>query len=35
MYNIDKKGFLIGILLKMKRIFSRRRYKEGSIKQII
>ena len=31
-YNIDKKGFLVGILLKIKRIFSRRRYKEGSIK---
>ena len=34
-YNMDEKGFLIGILSKMKRIFSRRRYKEGSIKQII
>ena len=31
-YNIDEKGFLVGILSKMKRIFSRRRYKEGSIK---
>ena len=31
-YNIDEKGFLIRILLKMKRIFSRRRYEEGSIK---
>ena len=31
-YNIDKKGFLVGILLKIKRIFSCRRYKEGSIK---
>ena len=34
-YNMDEKGFLVGILLKIKRIFSRRRYKEGSIKQII
>ena len=32
---MDEKGFLIGILSKMKRIFSRRRYEEGSIKQII
>ena len=31
-YNMDEKGFLVGILLKIKRIFSRRRYKEGSIK---
>ena len=35
MYNIDKKGFLIRILLKIKRIFLCWRYKEGSIKQII
>ena len=34
-YNIDEKGFLVGILSKIKRIFSRRRYEEGSIKQII
>ena len=34
-YNMDEKGFLVGILSKMKRIFSRRRYEEGSIKQII
>ena len=34
-YNMDEKGFLIGILSKIKRIFSRRRYKEGSVKQII
>ena len=34
-YNMDEKGFLVGILSKMKRIFSRRRYKEGSIKQLI
>ena len=34
-YNIDKKGFLIKILLKIKRIFLYRYYKEGLIKQII
>jgi hypothetical protein len=34
-YNIDKKGFLIGILSKIKRVFSRKRYKEGGVKQII
>lgn len=34
-YNIDEKGFLISILLKQKRIFSRRLYKEGGIKQMI
>ena len=34
-YNMDEKGFLIGILSRMKRVFSRRRYEEGSIKQII
>ena len=34
-YNMDEKGFLVGILSKMKRIFSRRRYEEGSIKQLI
>jgi hypothetical protein len=32
---MDEKGFLIGILTKMKRVFSRRRYEEGGIKQII
>lgn len=34
-YNIDEKGFLIGILSKMKRIFTRRRYEEGQVKQFI
>ena len=34
-YNIDKKGFLVGILLKIKRIFSHKCYKEGLIKQLI
>ncbi len=32
---MDEKGFLIGILSKMKRIFSKRRYKEGGIRQTI
>ena len=31
-YNVDEKGFLIRILSKMKRIFSRRRYEVGEIK---
>jgi hypothetical protein len=31
-YNIDKKGFLLGILTRSKQIFSRRLYKEGKIK---
>ena len=34
-YNMDEKGFLINILLRIKRIFTKRRYKEGGIKQII
>jgi hypothetical protein len=34
-YNMDEKGFLIGILSKQKRVFSRRRYEEGEIKQMI
>lgn len=34
-YNMDEKGFLIGVLARMKRVFSRRRYKEGGIKQFI
>ena len=32
MYNMDEKGFLIGILSKMKRIFTRRRYESGEAK---
>lgn len=35
MYNMDEKGFLIGILSKIKRIFSRHQYEEGGIKQMI
>ena len=34
-YNMDEKGFLIGILGKMKRIFSRRFYEEGGMKQML
>ena len=34
-YNMDEEGFLIGIVSKMKSIFSRRRYEEGGTKQII
>ena len=34
-YNIDKKGFLIRVLAKIKRIFSRLRYKEGGIRQLL
>lgn len=32
-YNMDEKGFLIGILTKGKRIFSKQRYKRGGLKQ--
>ena len=32
---MDEKGFLVGILSKMKRVFSRKHFEEGSIKQII
>ena len=35
MYNMDEKGFLIGVLSKMKRVFSRQRYEEGKIRQFI
>ena len=34
-YNMDEKGFLIEILSKMKRVFSRQVYEEGGSKQII
>jgi hypothetical protein len=33
-YNMDKRGFLIGIIIKMKRIFSQSLYKEGVIEQL-
>jgi hypothetical protein len=32
-YNIDEKGFLIRMLLKGLRIFSKRKYKQGNFKQ--
>ena len=32
---MDKKGFLIGVLSKIKRIFSRHQFKEKAIKQMI
>lgn len=35
MYNMDEKGFLIGVLSRMKRIFSRERYKRGEIKAVL
>jgi hypothetical protein len=31
-YNMDEKGFLLGILTRSKRVFSRRLYEEGKIK---
>jgi hypothetical protein len=31
-YNMDEKGFLLGILIRSKRVFSRRLYEEGKIK---
>jgi hypothetical protein len=31
-YNIDKKGFLLGVLTRLKQVFSRRLYKERKIK---
>ena len=34
-YNIDEKGFLLGQLLKVKRVFSRAAFKSGRIKYII
>ena len=34
-YNMDKKGFLLGQLLKVRRIFSRAAFKSGRIKYVI
>jgi hypothetical protein len=31
-YNMDKKGFMLGVLTRSKRLFSRRLYEEGKIK---
>jgi hypothetical protein len=35
MYNIDKKGFILGVLTHSKRVFSRRMYKDIKIKSYI
>jgi hypothetical protein len=32
MYSMDKKGFMLGVLTRSKRVFSRRLYEEGKIK---
>lgn len=32
-YNMDEKGFLIGVLSKGKRIFSKQKYEQGGLKQ--
>jgi hypothetical protein len=34
-YNMDEKGFLIGVLSKQKRVFGRRLYKEGGLRQFV
>lgn len=34
-YNMDEKGFLIGVVSKMKRVFSRRQYDQGGVKQVL
>jgi hypothetical protein len=31
-YNIDEKGFMLGVLIRSKQVFSRRLYKKGKIK---
>ena len=33
-YNMDKKGFLIGFLIKLRRIFSKKAFNKGRIKNI-
>jgi hypothetical protein len=35
MYNIDKKGFLLGAVTRSKRVFSRRLYGEEKLKSMI
>ena len=32
LYNIDEKGFLIGVLYQIKRVFSKEVFKKGKIK---
>ncbi|RAQ99893.1 pogo transposable element [Stemphylium lycopersici] len=34
-YNVDEKGFLISVLSKMKRVFSRSAFEEGKLRHII
>ena len=34
-YNMDEKGFMLGVLTRLKRVFSRRLYEEGKIKAYI
>ncbi|KAF7577484.1 hypothetical protein PtrM4_017240 [Pyrenophora tritici-repentis] len=34
-YNMDEKGFLIGVLSKMKRVFSKSAFEEGKLRHII
>jgi hypothetical protein len=34
-YNMDEKGFLIGVLSKQKRVFARRVYEEGGLWQFV
>jgi hypothetical protein len=32
-YNMDEKGFMLGVTIKRKRIFTRRKYEQGGYKQ--
>jgi hypothetical protein len=34
-YNMDEKGFIISVLSKIKRVFSKELYKHGKIKSIL
>jgi hypothetical protein len=34
-YNMDEKGFMLGVVHKSKRVFSRHQYEQGEMKQII
>lgn len=34
-YNIDEKGFLLGVVTRSKRVFSRRLYEEGKLRSIM
>ena len=34
-YNMDEKGFLMGVLSKSKRLFSRRQYERGKVRHIL